>query len=136
VKTRIDHLHIKTKNMSESIYFYCEIFGMKIHGQDNRLSTEGYSAVYMHFPDAEFKLELVYETSENPGKYVLGTVVGHIGIYTDSLDEIVKKAKSRGYEFRHIFNHKKGEDKEYNIGLLDSPEGVELSVIEALHYGK
>ena len=126
---RLDHVMVRTNDLDRSIQFYEQVFGMFLENRDPH-PEDGYDLAFMKCPVSDMKIELTYNYDEP--EYVVGNAWGHISFYVDgAMDKLRLADEFFGLETRHRI-HESTHDKKYIIGVIMSPEGIEIAVVEKL----
>lgn len=131
---RIDHIMLRTTDLEKSEHFYTEVMGMKIIAWDNRMDSPDnrYNSFFAAYEETGAKMEIVYnDGKDDPDIYQNGNVVGHVGIYVEDIIKIQANAITHGFHFERIVTHKNG-NKEYKIGTIKGPEGVNLALVQKI----
>ena len=97
MKTRLDYVGIRVKNLEKSIEFYTKLLGLKIKNHVTIEQTKG-EIVTLQSEDG-FIIELNYykEDSAFNTRYIVGEGLDHIAFEVDDLDQAVKEANLAGY---------------------------------------
>lgn len=128
---RLDHVMVRTNNLLESAAFYERVFGMLNESHDPHLE-DGYELIFMKDIESGVKIELTYNVGkDDPADYVLGDRWGHISFYVDDAIAIFERAAEFGCEHR-FHEHESSFGKKYIIGVVTSPEGIDIAVVQKL----
>jgi len=90
---RLDHVHVVSKNMNESINFYTKVLGFKLLRHVRFGPSDDRQLSYVGLGD--MMIELVQPAHDDEFK---GTESRPIGLSVDNLDEATKQFKAAGIE--------------------------------------
>jgi len=125
----MDHVMFRTPDIDKSVLFYETVFGMQVDSIDDHPS-DNYKLVFMLEKNSGIKLEITYnygvDIQEESGR-----AFGHVGFYVDNAIEMCDKSMLMGYHARY-HRHKSSVGNSYIIGVIMSPEGLEIAVVEKL----
>lgn len=100
--TKIEHIGIAVKNISESNELFRKLFG-KEHYKVESVESEGVSTSF--FMLGETKIELLEATSENSSiaKFIekKGEGIHHIAYAVENIEEEMHRLKKEGFELIH-----------------------------------
>lgn len=100
--TKIEHIGIAVKNISESNELFRKLFG-KEHYKVEAVESEGVSTSF--FMLGETKIELLEATSENSSiaKFIekKGEGIHHIAYAVENIEEEMNRLKKEGFELIH-----------------------------------
>lgn len=100
--TKIEHIGIAVKNISESNELFRKLFG-KEHYKVESVESEGVSTSF--FMLGETKIELLEATSENSSiaKFIekKGEGIHHIAYAVENIEEEMNRLKKEGFELIH-----------------------------------
>ena len=121
----VAHNALKVKDMDRSLYFYCDVVGLKkafdIKDDDGKPWI-----IYLKISDNQF-LELFYGgTDENEVKF---DTVGyhHLCLAVDDIYKIAEKIQATGYKLDNP--PAKGKDLSYNFWVTD-PDGNKVEFVQ------
>jgi lactoylglutathione lyase len=97
MKTRLDYVGIRVKDLEKSIEFYTKLLGLKVKNRTKIEQTKG-EVVSLQSSDG-FIIELNYYRKDSPfnTRYVVGEGLDHIAFEVDDLDKAIREAELAGY---------------------------------------
>jgi lactoylglutathione lyase len=118
---RLAHTMIRVKDLDETLAFYTGLLGLR----EVRRKPIGDEAilVFLTDEDGHYHIELTYNHGRS--EYDLGDQFGHLALYTDDLDEVVREVEARGMAFRRS----RPEMSSKYIFVKD-PNGYDIEILE------
>ena len=129
---KILHAMIRVKNISESLFFYQELLGLKIITKN---SLEDCDLYFLGENETACQIELTYNYETPQDGYKNGNAFGHFAFEVDSMNDICKKAKELGYNFLWEpfdldLKTQNGTIITKKVAFLKDPDGNEIELIE------
>jgi methylmalonyl-CoA/ethylmalonyl-CoA epimerase len=97
VVNKVDHIGIAVSNLEESIKFYEEVLGLKLHGTE---TVEEQKVKVAFLPVGDTEVELLEATSpDSPiAKFIeaKGQGVQHIAFKVDNIEEALEEMRAKG----------------------------------------
>lgn len=122
---KVAHLMLRVANLSASIDFYCNLFGMKLLRKKD-YQTGKFTLAFVGFENQDFCIELTYNWGDQ--HYEQGTGFGHVAIVTPKLYELCEKTKNLGYTVSRAPGPMKGGSRE--IAFIKDPDGYSIELIQ------
>ncbi len=126
------HSMIRVKNISESLFFYQELLGLKIITKN---SLEDCDLYFLGENENACQIELTYNYETPQDGYKNGNAFGHFAFEVDSMNDICKKVKELGYNFLWEpfdldLKTQNGTIITKKVAFLKDPDGNEIELIE------
>jgi lactoylglutathione lyase len=118
---RLAHTMIRVKDLDETLAFYTGLLGLR----EVRRSPIGDEAtlVFLTDEDGHYHIELTYNHGRS--EYELGDQFGHLALYTDDLEAIVREVEARGMWYRRS----RPEMSSKYIFVKD-PNGYDIEILQ------
>jgi len=95
--SKLDHIGIAVSNLEESLKFYTEVLGMKLHGTE---TVEEQKVKVAFLPLGDTELELLESTSDDGpiAKFIeaKGQGVQHLAFKVDNIEKALEECKAKG----------------------------------------
>ena len=132
--TTLDHIHVYADDPNRSVQFYCDVFGAehlgKLPGTDNQgILIGGQLIIIGPFPEG---MNAKPPPTHGDGAFTTGYGVAHVGLQTDDLGALTKRAKQAGAEVHAPPRTSKTVDFVY----LTAPDGVIVELTQLRLSGK
>ena len=126
------HSMIRVKNISESLFFYQELLGLKVITKN---SLEDCDLYFLGENENTCQIELTYNYETPQNGYNNGNAFGHFAFEVDSMNNICKKVKEMGYSFLWEpfdldLKTQNGAIITKKVAFLKDPDGNEIELIE------
>lgn len=122
------HTMVRVKDLSASLYFYCDLFGLQ---EVRRIENEKgrFTLVFLAAPeDAEAAkelkapcLELTYNWDTED--YTGGRNFGHLAYEVDNIYDFCEKLKSNGITINR-------PPRDGNMAFVRSPDGISIEILQ------
>ena len=118
---RLAHTMIRVKDLDETLAFYTGLLGLR----EVRRSPIGDEAtlVFLTDEDGHYHIELTYNHGRS--EYELGDQFGHLALYTDDLEAIVREVEARDMWYRRS----RPEMSSKYIFVKD-PNGYDIEILQ------
>ena len=118
---RLLHTMIRVGDLDRSIAFYEGFLGLR---QTRRVDLgDEATLVYFGDGDSEYLIELTYNTDGRD--YALGDQFGHLALFADDLEAVVRDVESRGWWYRRS----KPDPSRYIF--VKDPDGYDIEILQA-----
>eukprot|EP00761_Pharyngomonas_kirbyi_P012138 gb/GECH01012165.1/.p1 GENE.gb/GECH01012165.1/~~gb/GECH01012165.1/.p1 ORF type:complete len:133 (+),score=36.06 gb/GECH01012165.1/:1-399(+) len=125
---RIMHTMLRVKSLDDSLNFYCNVLGMKVHSKTD--VPEGkFTLAFIGYEDMSEgpALELTYNWGTETG-YDLGDGYGHIAIGVEDAYKTCEEIKNRGGKIVREAGPMKGGKTV--IAFAEDPDGYKVEIIQ------
>lgn len=122
--TSIDHVNMKVKNLSESVEFYCNLFGFEVKQEDNPNKSDVPSKI---IGNNSIKLCLYEVPKMSPEGGI-----AHFGFHISNFDEVITKCRELKVEI--LYGGEVDWEKSKSVYIVD-PSGYEIELSEILGGG-
>ena len=118
---RLAHTMIRVKDLDATLEFYTGLLGLR----EVRRTPIGDEAtlVFLTDEDGHYQIELTHNHGRST--YDLGDQFGHLALYTDNLEAVVREVESRGMWYRRS----RPELSSKYIFVKD-PNGYDVEILE------
>jgi lactoylglutathione lyase len=125
---RFLHTMIRVNNLDESLRFYSEVLGMKVHSKTDYPDGK-FTLAFLGFgsdKDSDVTIELTYNWDRD--RYTLGDAYGHIALGVADIYDTCEKIRARGGKIvREPGPMKHGTTV---IAFVEDPNGYKIELIQ------